>query len=72
MNITITYECDEPEQKMVLSVSETEEEGTVQIDVDFEPAATGGTKDPYGFMGDIISMIEERADALDVKSVEVE
>lgn len=57
MEIKVTYECDETNQKMVIKISEKEEQ-KVDVYFDFFPPVDENTQDPYGFMNRIINMIK--------------
>lgn len=49
--VKVTYECEETGQKMIVTLDNGEETGTMQMDIIFEPEISDDTLDPFGVMG---------------------
>lgn len=48
--ITVTYECDDTDQKMITTFDEGDEPGSVEMNITFEPEVNDFTEDPFGIM----------------------
>ena len=53
--VKITYECDETEQKMTITLDENLD-GNTNVSIKFDPEIDDGCKDPYGMMGKLMDI----------------
>lgn len=53
--IKITYECKKTNQTMTMEFEEKEEEGILDGTLEFEPAVTEDTEDPYGILSKLVN-----------------